>query len=426
MRRGADRDDACLAAFAGTTGQGVMQSEAQGEVAKVIGGELQFPAFHGSKQRARNDRRVVDQQVQWAFPALDKGVYRGLIGEVQGGDAHALIPGRGHNVLGAPRASVGIADRERDVRARTGECASGLKADAGRAAGDDGTTAAEIDAGDDLGGSGLRAERGGDAVVVPCCLFPARSSWHACGRFPCGRAAQRKNAPYTCKRREIRSAQYKRTRLRMTSGERHIAPLRCPWSGENVVPEKIRPLRADAQLNHDRLLDAAARAFARDGSGASLKAIAKDAGVGIGTLYRRFPTRERLTEATYRNETAKLCAAAPALLETLPATEALRAWMDRIVDYMATKHGMADALRTVLVTDGELRMQTRDLLTGALATLLAAGVAAETIRPDLDPTDVLMGLGGVMLIAGAPDQHDQARRLLDLLMDGLKYRSDRR
>lgn len=193
-----------------------------------------------------------------------------------------------------------------------------------------------------------------------------------------------------------------------------------------MVSEQVRPLRADAQLNHDRLLDAAARAFAHDGSGASLKAIAKDAGVGIGTLYRRFPTRERLVEATYRNETAKLCAAAPALLETLPATEALRAWMDRIVDYMATKHGMTDALRTVLVTDGELRMQTRDLLTGALATLLAAGVAAETIRPDLDPTDVLMGLGGIMLIAGAPDQHDQARRLLDLLMDGLTYRNDPR
>jgi AcrR family transcriptional regulator len=190
-----------------------------------------------------------------------------------------------------------------------------------------------------------------------------------------------------------------------------------------VSPESARSLRADAQLNHDRLLDAAARAFARDGSEASLKAIAKDAGVGIGTLYRRFPTRERLVEATYRNETARLCAAAPELLESLPAADALRTWMDRFVDYMATKHGMADALRAVLVTEGD-RMQTRDLLTDALETLLAAGITDETIRPDLDPNDVLMSLGGITLIAGDPGQHDLARRLLDLLMDGLKYRSD--
>ncbi|MDT7625493.1 MAG: hypothetical protein QOF99_6394, partial [Pseudonocardiales bacterium] len=142
-----------------------------------------------------------------------------------------------------------------------------------------------------------------------------------------------------------------------------------------MSPEKVRPLRADARVNRDRLLDAAARAFARDGAEASLKAIAKDAGVGIGTLYRRFPTRERLVEATYRNETARLCAAAPDLLRVRPAAEALRVWMDHFVDFLATKRGMADALRAVLVADGELRMQTRDLLTDALATLLTAGIA---------------------------------------------------
>jgi AcrR family transcriptional regulator len=189
-----------------------------------------------------------------------------------------------------------------------------------------------------------------------------------------------------------------------------------------VSPEKVRPLRADARLNRDRLLDAAARAFARDGAEASLKAIAKDAGVGIGTLYRRFPTRERLVEATYRNETARLCAAAPDLLRVRPAAEALRVWMDHFVDFLATKRGMADALRAVLVADGELRMQTRDLLTDALATLLTAGIAEEALRPDIDPNDVLMGLGGVTLIAGEPDQRALAGRLLDLLIDGLRYR----
>jgi AcrR family transcriptional regulator len=180
-----------------------------------------------------------------------------------------------------------------------------------------------------------------------------------------------------------------------------------------------RPLRADARLNHDLLLEAAARAFARDGSEASLKAIAKDAGVGIGTLYRRFPTREQLVEATYRSEVARLCAAAPELLETLSPTAALRAWMDRFVDFMATKHAMGDALRTVLVSETD-RMETRALLADALASLMRAGIAEGTVRADLDPMDVLMGLGGVTLIAGEPDQRDLAGRLLDLLMAGLR------
>jgi AcrR family transcriptional regulator len=180
-------------------------------------------------------------------------------------------------------------------------------------------------------------------------------------------------------------------------------------------------MRADAQLNHDRLLDAAARSFARDGSEASLKAIAKEAGVGIGTLYRRFPTREMLIEATYRNETTRLGEAAVKLLKKLAPLDALRAWMDRFVDYMATKHGMAEALPAILASEGDLRMETRDLLTEALATLLAAGATAGSIRPDADPNDVLMALGGVTLIAGDPGQHELAGRLLDLLVDGLRY-----
>jgi AcrR family transcriptional regulator len=190
-----------------------------------------------------------------------------------------------------------------------------------------------------------------------------------------------------------------------------------------VPPEKTRTLRADARRNEDRLLDAAARAFARDGSAASLKAIAQDAGVGIGTLYRRFPTRERLVEAIYRNETARLSAAATGLLDSAPPAEALRAWMDRFVAYMATKHAMADALPAVLAGGRDLRMQSRDLLTDALDTLVAAGVADKTIRPDADAEDVLMALGGITLIAGDADQRSLAGRLLDLLMDGLQYRA---
>ena len=181
--------------------------------------------------------------------------------------------------------------------------------------------------------------------------------------------------------------------------------------------ETDRELRSDARLNQDRLLQAAAAAFARDGSEASLKSIAKDAAVGIATLYRRFPTREALIEAVYRTETERLCAAAHELASSHPDGRGLRIWMDLFVDYMRTKHGMAQALR-VLLMDTE-RQQTRIELTEAIASLVRAGAASGRFRSDVEPIDVLMALGGITLIAGEPDQTEQARRLLDLLIEGL-------
>jgi AcrR family transcriptional regulator len=184
-----------------------------------------------------------------------------------------------------------------------------------------------------------------------------------------------------------------------------------------------RPLRADAQRNRDRLLDAAVRAFSQDGPDVTLDAIAKDAGVGIGTLYRHFPTREALVEAAYRNELARLCDAVADLLRTMPPDEATRTWMDRFVDYMTTKRGMADSLRAVIASGGNPYAESRDRLTVAITTLLHAGAAAGTVRSDIEPSDVLAGLGGVSLAAGEPAQRDQARRLLNLLMDGLRYQA---
>ncbi|MCI2417887.1 TetR/AcrR family transcriptional regulator [Saccharopolyspora sp. K220] len=184
-----------------------------------------------------------------------------------------------------------------------------------------------------------------------------------------------------------------------------------------------RRLRADAQRNRDRLLDAAVRRFSEDGLDATLDAIAKDAGVGIGTLYRHFPTRDALVEAAYRNELAKLCEAAPELLATMPPDQAMRTWMDRFVDYMMTKHGMADALRAVIASGGNPYAESRDRMVAAITTLLRAGVAAGTVRPDVEPVDVLTSISGLSLAAGQPEQRDQARRLLDLLMDGLRYRA---
>ncbi|MEU8633093.1 TetR/AcrR family transcriptional regulator [Amycolatopsis sp. NPDC048633] len=180
-----------------------------------------------------------------------------------------------------------------------------------------------------------------------------------------------------------------------------------------------RSLRADAQANYERLLEVSAQVFAREGADTSMKAIAREAGVGIGTLYRRFPTREDLIEATYRSRTDLLCDSASSLLQELPPVEALRTWMERFVDYMLTKQGMADALPAILATREGLRLHSREALAGAVTELLTAGISAGRFRADVSPSDALMALGGITLISGHEHQRDLASRLIDLLLAGL-------
>ncbi|MEV4177907.1 helix-turn-helix domain-containing protein [Nonomuraea sp. NPDC049709] len=183
--------------------------------------------------------------------------------------------------------------------------------------------------------------------------------------------------------------------------------------------ESERPLRADARRNRDKILTAAVRVFAEEGLDAHLERIAKEAGVGTGTLYRNFPTRELLIEAAYRNELGRLCEAAPDLLATLPPQEALRAWMGRFIDYASAKLGMAEALRAVVESGVNPYAQSREMLLSTLKLLLDAGVAAGVIRSDLGPDDLYAALAGVALSTGRPEQRAQAERLLDLTMDGL-------
>ncbi|MFI7413655.1 TetR/AcrR family transcriptional regulator [Streptomyces sp. NPDC049627] len=180
-------------------------------------------------------------------------------------------------------------------------------------------------------------------------------------------------------------------------------------------------LRADARRNRERILEAAVRAFSEKGADVAIDTIAKAAGVGSATLYRHFPTREALVEAAYRNELARVCDSAPKLLAEHAPDRAIRLWMDDFIDYLAAKEGMADALRAAVASGADPFAESLDKLGTALGTLLNAGADAGLLRPDIDPFDVGLSLAGIGLITSAPDQRERAGRLLDLLLDGLRY-----
>jgi AcrR family transcriptional regulator len=182
-----------------------------------------------------------------------------------------------------------------------------------------------------------------------------------------------------------------------------------------------RPQRADARRNRDLLLAAAAQVYDEHGVEASLEEIARRAGVGIGTLYRHFPTRDVLTEAVYRREVGLLCDGVDELLaENAPET-ALSVWMRRFAGYVARKKGMAMALKRVLGADSELFTHSHQRIRDAIGTLIAAAVEAGTIRDDVDPDDLLRAMGGICMATDSPDWADRTARLIDLLVDGLRY-----
>ena len=179
-----------------------------------------------------------------------------------------------------------------------------------------------------------------------------------------------------------------------------------------------RKPRSDAQRNRDRILEVAKEAFARSGANTSLDDIAKQAGVGPGTLYRHFPTRDALIEAVYHTEVEKLAAAQRELSANLPPIEALRAWMILFVDYIATKQIIAPALNSVVGGPSRLYESSRVQVTGAIGALVKAAVKSGDIRKDLEPFDLLRALIGVSNVATGPDWQESARRLVDILIKG--------
>lgn len=182
-----------------------------------------------------------------------------------------------------------------------------------------------------------------------------------------------------------------------------------------------KPLRADAKRNRELLIVVAAAAFADRGVETSLEEIAKQAGVGIGTLYRHFPTRHDLVEAVYRQEVELLCAGVADLLASRPPDQALAEWMQRFIGYAAIKRGLVGAMKSVLSADSEIFAYTHKLVHDAIGSLVDAAVAAGTIRPDADADDLLRGLGGFCMMNDQDGWQDRAARLVLLLMDGLRY-----
>jgi len=185
---------------------------------------------------------------------------------------------------------------------------------------------------------------------------------------------------------------------------------------DQTARETSERLRSDAQRNRDDLLAAAVVAFTKDAN-ASLEGIAKAAGVGIGTLYRHYPTREALIEAAYRKEIERLCRAAPELLEKHPPDVALARFLDRFIDDMLTKHGMIQALRAIIASGSTSFNHSLALIAAAVAPLIEAGKDQGVLRDDVTVEDFISVKGAL-----ANARPENARRLAVILMDGLRRR----
>ena len=179
-----------------------------------------------------------------------------------------------------------------------------------------------------------------------------------------------------------------------------------------------RKPRSDAQRNRARILEVAKEAFTRFGADASLDDIAKQAGVGAGTLYRHFPTRDALIEAVYRSEVEKLAAAARKMAETMPPMEALRSWMLLLIDYIGAKHIIAPALNSLVGGPARLYEDSRSLIQGAIDGLVKGAKKSGEVRTDIDATDLLRAMIGISHVGTGHDWQQSARRLVEILIAG--------
>jgi AcrR family transcriptional regulator len=191
-----------------------------------------------------------------------------------------------------------------------------------------------------------------------------------------------------------------------------------------MVSEEASPKRVDAQRNRALILEAARIAFSTGEKQVSLEGIARNAGVGIGTLYRHFPTRETLVEVVHREGLAAVLARADELLTTHDPDDALRLWMDDYADFVGRKRGMVESLRALSRAGVIAASDTLTLITETLQRFLDAGARAGTLRNDVHAEDIAASLVGVFLAADAP-RSLQAGRMLDLLFAGIRVPESR-
>lgn len=206
------------------------------------------------------------------------------------------------------------------------------------------------------------------------------------------------------------------------TGQSDKRPLGKKEPGKREPAKKARRPRADAVRNRERVLEAAKAVFSAGGPEASLDAVARTARVGIGTLYRHFPTREALFEAVYRREVQQLAELADKLKQEPDPVEALRHWMRSNVKFVATKKGMSEALALAAYKNSELFSYSYARLTQAVGALLDRAVAAGEIRDDVTPEDLLHALVGMCYMHDRPGWQRSVLRLIDVFVDGLRKR----
>jgi len=182
--------------------------------------------------------------------------------------------------------------------------------------------------------------------------------------------------------------------------------------------DPVRPLRADAQRNYERLVAAARTVFARTGGGASMDAIAKEAGVGVGTLYRHFPKRIDVVEAVYVDDVDELESVARAVSADLEPWPAFVAWLEAFVRYAMGKKRFMNELHEAFEKDPALRSASRERIEGALGVVLTRAQNAAVVRTDVDASDVMQLIGSMCMSATLTT--DQSERLLVMIEDGLR------
>ncbi len=189
-----------------------------------------------------------------------------------------------------------------------------------------------------------------------------------------------------------------------------------------VSADTTKPLRADAARNRNKLLDAATTAFTDRGVDVSLEDIARSAGVGIGTLYRHFPTREDLVMAVYGHQVDALVQRSHELPEQLPPGEALHEWMRGFVDYYAVKMGMVNLLRSMMEgSRAEAFQCAREQLLEAAERVLQPAIDAGAVRADVTAQELSRALGGICLASSTPDGQATSLAIVDLVFDGLRF-----